>query len=350
MPASFLIPTRRTAETMRVGSRPLPSTASMFVIAALTAASVAHAEDSVQHWLDRMARAVETLNYRGTLVHLRNGHVDTLRIIHRSDEDGIRERIYSLDGEPREVLRNGNNVRCLLPGDKPLLLESQLAGRLLPSMPVHRLTNSQSAYRLTLDGHERVAGMKTQIVRIEPRDKFRYGYRLWLEEQTGMLLRYALTDRDGQQLQRMSFASIELGVHITDAELRPDMDGAPRILTTTLDEERSPVGAMARRAAMIPNVPAGFRLANAGHGLGENGEVFEHLLFSDGLASFSVYIEDAADGGVASRMESMGQVHVYTAQTGGRLVTVVGEVPADTVELVGRQLRRSGGSGAHPHR
>lgn len=112
--------------------------------------AAAASEDSVQHWLDRMSRAVETLNYRGTLVHVRQGHVDTLRVIHRADQDGVRERIYSIDGPPREVLRNGNSVRCVLPGDQPLLLESQLSGRLLPSLPVSRLIGPDSAYRMRL--------------------------------------------------------------------------------------------------------------------------------------------------------------------------------------------------------
>lgn len=314
-----------------------PAVALMTALFSGTAAIAA--EDDVQTWLDRMTQAVETLNYRGTLVHIRDGAVDTMRIVHRADEDGVHERIYSIDGEPREVLRDGSRVRCLLPGDQPQVLESHFTGRLLPSMPIDRLTQPESAYRMSMGGRDRVAGMMTRVVLIEPRDEFRYGYRLWLEEETGMLLRYALIDRDGSQLQQLSFAEIEIGVPISDLELAPGISDAGRVLTTRLENADDQAPAGQKYAAIESKVPAGFRLANVGHGHGEGGSAFDHLLFSDGLASFSVYIEKASADAVGSRMESIGPVHVYTSQAGGRLFTIVGEVPASTVEAVGREFR-----------
>ncbi len=317
----------------------------LFLLGGLVTAQVQaddQADDDVQRWLDRMARAVETLNYRGTLVHVREDRVDTLRIIHRSDEGGVRERIYAIDGEPREVLRDGNKVRCLLPGDQPQVLESQLAGRLLPNLPVNRLTSPESAYNMSMSGKERVAGLATQIVTIEPRDEYRYGYRLWLEESTAMLLRYALIDPEGRQLQQLSFTSIEMGATISDAELEPAMVDAPRVLTTRLEDTDGRIRTGRRHEAFRGRVPPGFRLANVGRGRSESGEEFEHLLFSDGLASFSIYIENAAPGSVGGRIKAMGALHVFTEQSDGRSLTVVGEVPAATVEYVGQRFRRGG--------
>jgi len=307
----------------------------------LTALAPARAEESVQNWLDRMSRAIETLDYRGTLVQVRNGEVDTLRIIHRADDDNMRERIYSLDGAPREVLRNGDRVRCILPGDEPLMLESHLAGRLLPTLPVNRLLGPESGYLMSLGARERVAGMMARIIHIQPRDAYRYGSRLWLEERTGMLLRYALIDHDGRQLQQLSFTSLELGASISDAELEPELVGE-RFATQSINEAIHSAGSSSSdRVSIKPRVPRGYRLVNAGQGRGPVGAEFEHLLYSDGLSSFSVYAERAGGETVAGRIETMGPVHVYTTQVDGRLFTVVGEVPAATVEFVGRQLRRT---------
>jgi sigma-E factor negative regulatory protein RseB len=337
------------------GTKPMGNLRSLHILAVTilllgsSASAHAQADDDAQHWLDRMARAVETLNYRGTLVHVREDRVDTLRIIHRADEDGVRERIYAIDGEPREVLRDGNKVRCLLPGDQPQVLESQLAGRLLPHLPVNRLTSPESAYRMEMAGSERVAGLSTRILTIEPRDQYRYGYRLWLEESTGMLLRYALIDPDGRQLQQLSFTSIELGVSISDAELAPAMIDAPKVLTTRLEDTDGRIRSGRRHEAFSDRVPPGFRLANIGKGRSENGEEFEHLLFSDGLASFSIYIENAAPEAIGSRMKAMGAVHVFTHQGDGRALTVVGEVPATTIEYVGQRFRRVGEGSKRSH-
>lgn len=308
----------------------------------LAAGLPALAEDSVHHWLDRMSRAVETLDYRGTLVHVRNGEVDTLKIVHRADEEGVRERIVSIDGEPREILRRGDNVRCILPGDEPLMLESQLNGRLFPALPVNRLLGPDSTYRMSLGSRERVAGMSAQIIHIQPRDAYRYGARLWLEEKTGMLLRYALIDHDDRQLQQVSFTSLELGASISDSELEPELSGAESDALVTNQTLRSSGAAVDRRASTSPRVPRGYRLINAGKGQSASGGEFEHLLYSDGLSSFSIYVEHDESDAMVGRVDSMGPVHVYTMRSDGRLFTVVGEVPSATVEFVGRQLRRSG--------
>jgi sigma-E factor negative regulatory protein RseB len=298
----------------------------------------------VSDWLDRMARAVETLNYRGTLVHLREGQVDSLRIIHRADENGVRERIYSLDGDRREILRDGDQVHCLLDGDQPLVVQSQLTARLMPNLPISRLASSASAYRMSLGAKDRVAGMSTQIIEILPRDEFRYGYRLWLEERTGMLLRSALLDHRGQQLQQLSFVTIELGVPINDAELEPALDQRTAQVARLQDHPLEPAAVERHRGSWEPGrLPDNFRLIRAGRGTAQDGTDFEHLVYSDGLASFSVYIEEGLQGYGGGRLESMGPVHVFTGMIDGRQITVVGEVPQATVEYVGRALRRSPG-------
>ncbi len=294
----------------------------------------------VRVWLDRMSRAVETLNYRGTLVHWRDGQMDTLRIVHRADANGIRERIYSLDGDRREILRDGNQVRCLLGGDEPLVVQSQLAARLMPSIPVNRLATPESSYRMTMGGQERVAGMETQVVEIMPRDQFRYGYRFWLEHQTGMLLRSALLDHSGAQLQQLSFVTAELGVPITDAELEPALSEV-NLEATLVDSGSQGYFRNRHRSAWTPRtLPSNFTLVKAGAGSTADGTSFEHLVFSDGLASFSIYVEPAAGGDESARIEAIGPVHVFTGHMGERLVTVVGEVPRATVEYVGRALQR----------
>ncbi len=304
------------------------------------AGPAAEPDDQVRAWLQRMSAAIESLNYRGTLVHWREGQVDTLRIIHRADPGGSRERIYSLDGEPREILRDGGEVRCLLTGDSSLLVRDQLSTRLLPNLPVERLGGEQAAYVKRLGGHERVAGLNAQIVEILPADEFRYGHRFWLETESGMLLRSALLDQHGRRLQQLSFVSLELDASIADAELEPTLGANHERLNPVWPETLSlRVEASPDAASWLPErLPPGFSLARVGRGDGVGGPVFEHLLFSDGLASFSIYIEQAGVGNVPSTLESMGPVHMYSRVTDGRQITIIGEVPSATVTYVGLAL------------
>ncbi len=307
------------------------------------AATPAAAAEEVGDWLDRMARAIDGLNYRGTVVHMRDGHVDTLRIIHRVDERGIRERIYSIDGQPREVLRDGNHVRTLLDGDQALVIQGGIGARLLPNRPVSQLSSPVVAYRMRFAGSDRVAGMRARVIEIRPRDQFRYGHRFWLEESTGMLLRSALLDRNGRALQKMTFVDIELGVPISDRELAPDLAVRDAAEAHMDEEDISPPAAAARlrRATWTPaRLPDGFRLASVGRGVNPDGRAFEHMLFSDGLASFSVYVEEGGHAGASERIEAIGPVHVYTGTVENHRVTVVGEVPSETVALVAQELER----------
>lgn len=310
----------------------------------LAAGQSASANDDVDYWLDRMVRAIETLNYRGTLVHMREGHVDTLRIVHRADGEGIRERIVSVDGPPREVLRDGQQVRILLGGDQSMVFESGMGSRLLPNLPPNRRSSPILAYRMGFIGNERVAGMNTRVLEIRPRDQFRYGHRFWLEEHTGMLLRSALLDHEGNYLQHLSFVSIELGVPISASELEPEL-----AVSDALEIKMSPIENASSRAADVTRpswsprmLPDGFRLASVSRGLNSEGEEFEHQLFSDGLASFSVYIKAGheLDEPESERIDAIGPVHVFTGRVEDHHVTVVGEVPSATVALVAQQLQR----------
>ncbi|MGY6589023.1 MAG: MucB/RseB C-terminal domain-containing protein [Wenzhouxiangella sp.] len=314
------------------------------------AAVAAGDEDAreVKYWLDRMERAVESLDYRGSLVHWRGGQVDTFRIIHRANGDGVRERIYSLDGKPREILRKGERVQSLTAGDQPLVVQSQLAARLMPNLPVSRLGTPESGYEMRMGGEDRVAGKATRIVEIRPLDQFRYGYRFWLEQDSGMLLRSALLNQRGRVLQQLSFVDIELGAQINDADLEPGLTMPEGISRARLDP---PVSSQSRSALpepswLPPRLPPGFELARVGRGSFENGDDFEHLVFSDGVASFSVYIESSESDGSGSRLDAMGSFHVFTGRVDGRLITVVGEVPRATVEYVGRPASRRPGTRA----
>jgi len=319
-------------------------------LAMLSCSAIARNQDEVGEWLDRMSRAVDMLNYRGTLVHMRNRQVATIRIIHRADADGIRERIYSLVGQPREILRNGNEVRTLIEGDQPLIVQGGIGARLLPHLPVSQLSSPILGYRMRFAGTDRVAGMMTRVIEIRPRDQFRYGHRFWLEEQTGMLLRSALLDHAGRHIQKLTFVDVELGVPISDSELDPTITRSDAPEATLSEQSVSPTSTTElRQASWRPaRLPDGFRLASVGKGDSPDGRAFEHLLFSDGLTSFSVYVEDARSAEqsreVSERLEAMGPVHVYTGMVDQHRVTVVGEVPPATVALIAQQLeRRSSG-------
>lgn len=310
---------------------------------------------SAVDWLDKMAVAVETLDYRGTLVQIRDGHMRSFEVIRRVDDMGIRERMYALDGPPQEMIRYGEQFRSSFQG-APIDGFRFMEPRLMPHQPLNQLAKLSSAYDLFLGGIERVAGYDAQRIDIQPKDQYRYGQQLWLERRTGMLLRSAVISADGQRLAEQVFVSIDLGASISDTDLEP----STAAVTDVADQGRwmrdrsagSPgeVTSLMRRSGLLRSmwapkqVPAHFKLVNANHGRSDMDSAFDHLLFSDGLTSFSVYIDHAPVRSVPTQVDSLGTLHVFTGMMGRRQFTIMGQVPRQTIVFVGQQLLESSGA------
>lgn len=292
-----------------------------------------------EQWLVRMNHALASISYRGTLVSIGPQRIDTLRVLHRVDERGVRERIYALDGPRREVLRDGDRVRCLISGQASLIVDNPVPARMLARIPLAELLDSSSIYRVELGGVDRVAARDAQIIEIQPRDRYRYGRRLWLDADTGMLLRSLVFDPEGGVVEQLSFVEIELGAMITDAELETDLDNSSDFARYRVSQSDGSTALEGSRPEWVPDsLPRGFRLASVGRGSDAN--PFEHLLFSDGLSSFSIYIQPGDQAGPDEHVEARGATHIYIGRIEDRIVTVLGEVPAPTVQLVGHHFLR----------
>lgn len=318
--------------------------ASLFA-ALLLASGVAAAQTDVHEWLDRMAMAVDRMSYRGTLVFWHDGRLEALSMIHTSGEEGVRERVLTLNGVPREVVRDNDSVICIMPDDRAVLVDRRLTERIFPVIPAERAARS-GRYDFALAGGDRVAGLSTQVVDIKPLDDYRYGYRLWLEKTTGMLLKSQLLDRDGHLIEQLMFTDIEIGAGITDEDLRPSLTANDYRRIEVPPPSEPAAGAndeLNRNWVSRFSVPEGFRLSAYDRRAGGREEASEHLVFSDGLASVSVYVEpdrsESRDGIIGA--STMGALSAYGARRAGHRVTVVGEVPAVTVKRIADSLQET---------
>jgi len=308
------------------------------LLACACAAGAGEREDAEAELL-RATEAATTLNYDGTFVYSSGGWMETMRIIHRADpESGSRARMVSLSGEAREVIREANRVTCILP-DAGAVLVSSSKPRAVTGLGVF---NPQGAYRehytLGLAEGARVAGRPTRLVTVMPRDAYRYGFRLWVDRDSGFLLRSELVDADGHALEQIVYTSLELPEHIPDALLRPGVTGDDFTWYTT-DAPRKPDRESDWKLGWLPE---GFRMRDRATDPSGAGRMpVEHLVYTDGLASVSVFIEHLDSAGEPLKgLSRMGAVSAYGVMLGEFQVTAVGEVPAMTVERIGRAVGR----------
>ena len=294
------------------------------------------AAQDAQTWVNRMTRAVEDLSYQGTFVHLLGSEAETLQIVHLNDDGRVSERIVSMDGVGREIIRHEDQVQCILPDRQIVLLEERRdVSPLVSALPSYS-EDLQRHYDFSLLSTARVAERETQIIGIKPRDEFRYGYILWLDRETAMPLKSQLRDDQGRTVEQVLFTRIEISDDIPLSALEPtiDTDGFSVIRAPEAEEtEEVPQW----RAS---SVPGGFQLSVATQKPMAGSEYpVEHLVYSDGLATVSVFIENPnSEPEVAEGFSRVGSANAFSLSLHGRQVTAVGEVPMRTVETIATSL------------
>ncbi len=264
-----------------------------------------------QDWLDRMNAAIAARAFSGTLVFLRDGQLDALRIEHAPDAGAGRPstRLSSLSGEnievasDREALRlrsiDGHSTWSSLDGHSIALSPRQ-------PPPAH--------YELVLAGEDRVAGRQTQVLDIRPRDGFRYGHRLWLDADSALVLKALTIGPDGRAVEQLMFTELTLQPGVEDV-------GTP----VASPAVASP--AVVDRAWQVLDAPAGYTPRWVDDGPAS------HLLFSDGVAFVSVYVEPLSSAQpTLSGAVSRGALNAFGRVAHGRQIIAMGEAPAAAIE------------------
>jgi sigma-E factor negative regulatory protein RseB len=300
--------------------------ARLALLGALCFAAPAFAQDAAG-WMTRMGEALTGLDYHGDLIYAYGGQIETLRVFHASGPDGGRERLVSVSGAAREIVRAGGQVTCVGTAAQPASYgDPANTPRLLGVLPGGDAQNLQVHYAFVLGSTERVATLPAQVLDIRPRDAYRYGFRLWLERETGMLLKSMRFGADGRPVEQLMFTRIALGERPAEADLA--LSEAGQAVATSMQLPRADTGRTPAWHAIDP--PPGFVLALQ-QPAPQGGS--EHLIYSDGIASVSIYVEPLtpetpAFSGPASR----GAINLHGRVLDGHQITVLGDVPPPTVE------------------
>jgi sigma-E factor negative regulatory protein RseB len=312
------------------------------LLAGFIAFSSAGADQSVNSalaLLDKMGDALKTLNYHGTLVYLHNGYVESLKLVHRQDKNGESQRVMHLNGGAREVIRNNDVVTCYMPDSQSVFVEKRRFNNHLLARLSKNFDEFTGYYGFAVDGTGRVAGRNATIIAINPRDGYRYGYRFWVDNDTGLLLKSDLLGADGNILEQLMFVDLNVVKEIPDDMLKPAVSGE----SYTWHNGRKSDGEQDSTPSaswQIKHMPAGFAIKDRfKQKMPNSAEPVDYLVVSDGLASVSVYIERFAVDNENFMGESrMGAVNIYSSLLDDHHVTVVGEVPQKTVQMIAESI------------
>jgi len=289
-------------------------------------------------WLERMNKALTTRNYVGVFTHVRGTRAETLRIIHRVRGRDVSERLLSLDGSGREFVREGDELTCYLPDKKTVLVERRAPdGPLLGALPAID-DGSSLVYEIRGGERQRLLGRTTRVVALHPRDEFRYGYRLWIDEETSMPLKTQLCDKSGAVIEQILFSSIDLPERIPDSMFKPLVDATDY---RWLRAERQLVSDASPALWEAMRLPPGFRLTTrSSQAMPGSKEPVAHLVFTDGVASVSVFVEPRKpDTKPTEGPARVGSSSAFSTVVDDHQVTAIGEVPPNTVQFIATQVK-----------
>ncbi len=323
-----------------------------FLLALLFFPVVAYSSDTSTDaikWLEKMAMAMKTLNYEGTFVYIHGNQIESMRIIHGKDETGEHERLFSLNGAAREILRVNDELTCILPDSRAVLVEKSRPKQYISPALLTITKKLGRFYEFKVLGEDRVADKTAQVIAVHPRDTYRYGHRLWLDKETGLLLKSDLVNAKGQSLEQVMFTRLDVLDHMPTEQLKPMISGRdfkwfenkhqPDI---SLPNESPANEDSAKKSGWkVAHVPGGFtKSMQKVHPLPANRMPVEHMVFTDGLSSISVFIEKSQESrDIFEGTSHMGAVHAYGTMISGHQVTVVGEVPKDAVMMIGDSVQ-----------
>ena len=317
----------------------------MFCAAALISAAsgvFAQGDDPVAtrraaaEMLNRIHEAAQQQNYEGTFVYQRGATVQSSRITHAATRgDGEYESLESLDGKPRKMLRHDDDMYTFVPERHLCVVEKRQNKDSFPALLATSGEQVLSVYEPKLLGSDRVAGLDAQVLELDPKDSYRFAYKLWADSKTGLLLRAQTLDPDGQVLEQLSFSQVRIGGGVDKAPIANGIRNTAG--WTFVRPPVQPVDMEAQGWQLTPNIP-GFRKIRelrrpmASREEGQPPIPVDQAVFSDGLAAISVFVEPVEKNSRKEGAGSNGATHVLVKRRGDFWITLLGEVPQATLQ------------------
>ena len=304
----------------------------------------------IHQWFNKMSRAGQSLSYEGTFMYRRGEQVMTMKIIHVVDEAGERERIISLNGPVREMIRDRRGIAHISADNKKtIMVDKRASARFIQSKTPEQIEQIEKYYTFSVIGDARTANRRARVINIIPKDMYRYGYRVSLDHQTGLLLQSELLSEEGVPLEQIIFITFDVldkaRMMALDIPATPALNGAPpsasALTPATVADDVAVASVLpGDEGWKVGKMPAGFVLVEHQRRMNKSGAMVDHMVFADGLASVSVFMEKDTphDKIPFAGVSRMGAINAFATRVNEHQVTVVGEVPVAAVRMIGESI------------
>ncbi len=296
-----------------------------------------YSSDSAQAWLAKMSDAVKSLNYSISFILLKPG-VDSQPYIwrHGVSEDGIEmEQLNLLNGPGREVVRIGNKVSYFEPNVPPYSLQSSIINGPFPGEFLQRPEKLMLGYEFIMVGRSRISGRAAQQIRIISKDKSRFGLNVWLDQETGLLLKMNMFGQEAQLLEQIQVTGLQVTKEPDPFFAKIESGMLPEVVSF------SPSTAL-NSPWTINYLPKGMTIVKRDlRRLSGSGEMVEYIMLSDGLVDVSVYLQERENNKPQNNLVGTVQSDtLLTIEHGELNITIIGKIPAATANSIAKSIQR----------
>jgi sigma-E factor negative regulatory protein RseB len=291
-------------------------------------------------WLQRAVQSARSTSYAGTYLHSNGDRTSTVRVTHVNANGEEHERIEPLDGPPYEIVRRNDEMLCYFPDAKTVRLDRRINSHYFPAILNGTPESIAASYDVKLGQVERILGYDCQWIRLDPRDGMRYAQRLCSEVGTGLIVRAKTLNENQQVMEQYTFTDLKLGSHVARSDVKSIFEA--RVKRWITDAQPREEAKTVETGWAVAGTPPGFhKVIELRRTLPGRSQPVSQIIFSDGLANLSVFVEpNAAPQRSGEASSEDGTTAFFVRPMGEFVVSVLGEVPLATAQQVARSVAR----------
>tara|TARA_R110002050_G_scaffold215450_2_gene351524 strand:- start:3064 stop:4083 length:1020 start_codon:yes stop_codon:yes gene_type:complete len=296
--------------------------------------------DEAKQLLERLSKSLRQVNFNTSFVVVKNNQAEPYHWLHGIVEEQVStdaetkknielEILALLNGPRRDILRINNTVSYIEPEYAPYSISSEQISGPIPSVFGQDISILENNYHFVSVGKNRILGRAAQLIRIVPKDSHRYGYWLWLDQDSSLLLKLAVITREGKLLEQIQFTHLDITDTISENLKQLQMAELPQIIDVTSQQEYTDL------TWQVNWLPNGFEAVKSDrHRINNSKQAVEFMLFNDGLVDISVYVNPSKEKQRAIEFASDGATIVLSQVISNIEVSVVGKIPLETAEKI----------------
>ncbi|OTQ06595.1 hypothetical protein B5S43_02550 [Gilliamella apicola] len=282
--------------------------------------------------MNSMHKAVKTSTYQ---IHLlsqdKDQYVTTYEYSHLGSEkqNDIKAQLLYLEGPAKEIILNNGVTSYFQPDSASFSITSPRITEAFPDVIYNDFNQLVDVYDFILLGKTRTANRSAQLVKMIAKDKDRYSYIIWIDDENFLPLRIDLLDQNGEIISQQKV--VNLDEKFDPKEIKEYIDSRNYPILLSIEKQNDILEVW--RLAWLPR---GFKEIAAYNVNFYNSDIATKL-FSDGVFSFTVNVSSEQSSQL-NQLITQGDRTIFSTNINNKNIIIIGNLPKVTIERIAQNI------------